>query len=514
MAADRSGSTTLFDRWFPWTFAAGLSAVFFTLAWLRVHTLDAGFDVAYFKQAAWQLGHGHGGFLSVRGVHLFADHAYLLMYPIAWLGRLVPLTPLLLGLQASGLALACVPLYRLCRGPAGLGRAAAVAILVVYALHPAIQNANAFEFHPETVTAPAAFLGALWFGSRDRWLPAGTCVALLLLSREDYVVLVAGLAVAAFLAGRRRPALALLAGAAVWFVAVNAFMGRFPGAVEIRASRLEPFGATTAEAVRFLAGHPRVLFSQLTRPGNADVAVGLLGPLLFLPILAPAWLLPGLALELLYLISPVAPAHEISFQYTLMPGVCAVAAGALALGRLGPGTPPAADDGPPPVAPLARFRRWRPAQPVLIPLVVAAALFNVQLSTSSLRRHPWQWRHRDAVDRARLAAARVPASDASVAASASILQLVAARREAYFFPAPFAAYAGRIHPPDPIPLPTRIAGVRYLLIDTTTIATELHADMIPGVLRQLAADGTFVQLWDDHGVQVWRRAAGPGPPGP
>src|SRR5207247_10999892 len=136
----------------------------------------------------------------------------------------------------------------------------------------------------------------------------------------------------------------------------------------------------------------------------------------------PAWPRPGLAVELLYLSSPVAPAHQIFFQCTLMPGVCAVAAGALPLGRLGPDSRPPADEGPPPVAPLARFRRWRPTQPVLVPLVVAAALFNVQLSTSSLRRHPWQWRHRDAVDRARLAAARVPASDAPVAASASILQ--------------------------------------------------------------------------------------------
>jgi DNA/RNA-binding domain of Phe-tRNA-synthetase-like protein len=62
-----------------------------------------------------------------------------------------------------------------------------------------------------------------------------------------------------------------------------------------------------------------------------------------------------------------------------------------------------------------------------------------------------------------------------------------------------------------VPLADRIASVRYLLIDTTTIPTELHADMIPDVLHRLTADGTFEQLWDDHGVQVWRRAGGPGP---
>ena len=471
-----------FDRWFPWAFAATTAVVFFTLAWLRAYGLEAGFDLAYFKQAAWQLGHGQGGFLSVRGVHLFADHAYFAMYPIGWVGRVVPLTPLLLGLQAGGLAGASVPLYRICREMAGLGPRAAAVVLAVYALHPAIENANVFEFHPEAVTAPLALFGAVWFGHRERWVPAGLCVAVLLLSREDYVFVVAGLAAICLLTRRLRPGLVLLAAALVWFVAVHFFMDRFPGAVEIQASRLEPFGATTLGAARFLAVHPRVLLTQLTRPENLDVAVGLLGPLLFLPLLAPEWLLPGLGLELLYLVSPVAPAHTIRFQYTLIPALAVVLAGALALGR----------------------RRLAPA--VLVPLLAAAMAFNVQLSTASLRYHPWRWRQRDAVDQARLAAARVPPPDAAVAASGSILPLVAARRSAYYFPAPFAAYAARLHPPDPVPLPRRMDSVRYLLIDTTTMGTELHADMIPGVLQSLTADGTFEQLWDDHGVQVWRRA--------
>lgn len=499
-----SRSAARFDRWFPWAFAAVTAAVFFTLSWWRVHTLDAGFDVAYFKQAAWQLGHGEGGFLSVRGVHLFADHAYFLMYPIGWLGRLLPLTPLLLGLQAAGLAAAAVPLYRISRTMAGLGSLPAAVVLVVYALHPAIQNANVFEFHPETVTAPVAFLGAVWFGGRQRWSPATACVAVLLLSREDYVFVAAGLGLVCLLGGRRRPGLALLGVSVVWFAVVTAFMAQFPGAVEIRASRLQPFGATMPEAASFLLGHPGVVLDQLTRSDNVDVAVGLLGPLLFVPLLAPRWLIPGFGLELLYLVSPVAPAHSIRFQYTLIPGVCAVLAGAFGLGWLLSR------------APLAEGRWRRVAPLIVVPMVAAAVLVNVEYSTSSLHQRPWAWRHRDAVDRARLAAARLPPPDASVAASASILPLVAARRSAYFFPAPFAAYAARLHPPDPVPLPERIAGVRYLLIDTTTIAVELHAELIPDVLRSLTESGAFEPLWADHGVEVWRRAAEPGPasPGP
>jgi uncharacterized membrane protein len=492
---DRLRSNEFVDRWFPWVFATAVSLVFFGASRLRAYTLDAGFDLAYFKQAAWQVSHGQGAFLSVRGVHLFADHAYFVMYPIGWLSRLVPITPLLLGLQAAGLAFAAVPLYRICRGMAGLPPATSALVLAVYALHPAIQNANIFEFHPETVTAPVAFLGAVWFGHRNRWVACGVCVAVLLASREDFVFVVAGLALVHLLGGRRRPALAMLGAAAVWFVVVSALMARFPGATEIRATRLQPYGTSALGAAAFLGRHPRLLWHQLTRPENFDVLIGLLGPVLFLPLLAPTWLLPAAGLELVYMLSNVAPAHTIGFQYTLVPGLVVVLAAAVGLGRLRAGWGS-------PVAGRAR----PPDQALLVPLLVGALLFSLHASSMSARQQPWRWARRDAVDRARLAAAHVPPPDASVAASASILPLVAARRSAYFFPAPFAAYAAELHPPDPVPLAERIAGVRYLLIDTTTIPAELHAKMIPDVLHSLTDNGAFEELWVDHGVEVWRRS--------
>lgn len=482
-----------FDRRFPWVFAGVLTTVFFVVSWLRAYSLEAGFDVAYFRQAAWQVGHGHGLFLSVRGAHLFADHAYFLIYPIGWLSRLVPVTLLLPGLQAAGLGFAVVPLYRICRGMAGLRAGTSAAVLIVYALHPAIQNANIFEFHPETVTAPLAFLGAVWLGYRNRWLACGACIVVLLLSREDYVFVVAGLGLINLLGHRRRLGLVMLAGAALWFVATGAFMARFPGATEIRAVRLAPFGTDALGAARFLIHHPRVVWRQLSRPENFDVAVGLLGPVLFLPVLDPIWILPGVGLELLYLLSNLAPAHTIGYQYTLMPGLCAVLAAAMALRRFRGVEPPPPD------------RRSRLGQPLLVPLLAAALVFNVRSSSMSYLSHPWQWAHRDAVDRARLAAARVPGPDAVVAASGSILPLVARRRAAYYFPAPFAAYGIQHGHSDPVPLAQRTAGVRYLLIDTTTIPSELHADLISGVLQSLTSDGSFQELSDDHGVQVWRR---------
>ena len=498
MGTEPVRSTGRFDRWFPWAFGAGLSVVFFSLSWFRAHTLDAGFDLAYFKQAVWQISHGHGAFLSVRGVHLFADHAYPLIYPIAWLSRLVPATPLLLGLQATGLGLAAVPLYRISREMAGLATVPAAAILVIYGLHPAIQNANIFEFHPETVTAPLAFLGAVLFGHRRRWWACAACVGILLLSREDFAFVVAGLGLVHLAQRRPRPGLAMIGAAGVSFVVTAVLMSRFPGATEIRFSRLRPFGDTAVEAAVFLVAHPRLVWHQLTRPENFDLVVALLGPALFLPLLAPVWLLPVIGLQLLYLVSNVAPAHTVGFQYTLLPGLCVVLAAAMALGRF------------PMAAPRLEWWRMRVDHPILIPLLAAALLFNLRLSSSSALSHPWEWTRRDAVDRARVAAAGIPPPDASVAASASILPLVAQRREAYFFPAPFAAYSPDLHPPDPVPLAERVAGVRYLLIDTTTIRTELHAAMIPEVLTGLTTeDGTFERVWEDHGVEVWRRTPSP-----
>lgn len=471
------------DRWFPWVFAVVLFAGNFSVSWLRYHTLRAGFDVAYFKQAVWMISEGRDPFLSVRGVHLLADHAYYLLYPIAFLSRLIPTVPLLLGLQAAGLAVAVVPLYRICRRLAGLSTAVSCAVLVFYALYPALQNVNEFEFHPETVLVPSAVFGAVLFGWTGRWAPYWVCVGLVLVSREDLVVVVAGLGFLHLLPGRRRVAATTVAVAVIWGAA-NAFViSRFPGAAAIQASRLVPYGETWPEALRFIAAHPTAVWHQLATQLDVDVVVGLLGPVLFLPLLAPRWLVPAVPLQLLYLATAQAPAQTIRHQYALVASLFVFVATAMGLSRLGA-------DG--------LQRR------VLVPMAAAAVVFSLQLSSVSYLQRPWEWRHRDALDRARLAAARLLPDDVPVSTSASILPLVSDREFVYAFPAPWEFYPRDIHPPDPLHWTKRTAHVRYLAIDSTALAEQRH-DAGRDVLERLRG-GDFHLVWEAQGVAVYQRS--------
>ena len=58
------------ERWFPLALAALLFAVLYGLAMLRQHKPIGGYDIAYFRQAAWLVGHGKPPFVTLRGIHL------------------------------------------------------------------------------------------------------------------------------------------------------------------------------------------------------------------------------------------------------------------------------------------------------------------------------------------------------------------------------------------------------------------------------------------------------------
>ena len=95
------------------------------------------------------------------GPNVFAPQGSLIFYPLAWLTHYVPTVPLLLTVQSAALALAVVPLWRVCRRLASLRTGASLMVLLVYSLHPAIQSLNLDGFHPETLAVPVPDRGRL-----------------------------------------------------------------------------------------------------------------------------------------------------------------------------------------------------------------------------------------------------------------------------------------------------------------------------------------------------------------
>jgi uncharacterized membrane protein len=465
------------DRLVPWVTAAVTFFGFFAVSMLRYHTLVIGFDIAYFRQATWLISRGEDPFLTVRGLHLLADHTYYPVFPISFLTRVLPAVPTLLALQAAGLAAAVLPLYAICRRLAGLGTAASGVVLISYALFPAIQNVNAFEFHPETVLAPVALLGAVLYAFTARWWPYAGCIALALLSREDLVVVVAGLSLLLALERRVRPALVTLGVAMAWG-ALNMLViqASFPGGELVQAGRVQPYGDNLVSAAAFLATHPMTVVRALVTPDDVTVAVALLAPVLFLPLLAPRWLLPGLPLQLFYLVSAIPPAQTVKFQYTLAIDLFIFVATAMALGRSG---------------------QVKPDRAVLVTLLLASVLLNAHFGTASVFQQPWTWRTRDALDHARLEAARLVPDDVPVSATDTLLALLSERTFAYLFP-PWSEAA----PPEGAPVGAGQAHVRYIAVETTG---ELWTGTRQEALERLVEEGRFELVFSNRGVLVYRR---------
>src|SRR6266567_4296604 len=87
-------------------------------------------DMAYYVRLVWGLGHGFVDNPVVGATNLLGLHLEPILLPLAALGRLVPVAPLLLGAQALGAAAAVFPAHALARRHLPPVAAAAAALTI------------------------------------------------------------------------------------------------------------------------------------------------------------------------------------------------------------------------------------------------------------------------------------------------------------------------------------------------------------------------------------------------
>lgn len=468
----------------PFALAGAAFAGLFLVAMLRAHTLAGGYDLGYFTQAAWLIARGDTPFVTIRGLHLLGDHTYPIFWPMAWLTGVLPTIPTLLAIQSAALAAGILPLWRICRRIAGLGMGATVAVIVSYAAFPALHNVNLADFHPETLAVPF-LLGAVLFALTDRWVPYAACVVVVLASREDLSLVVTFLGVLLlFDEGRRRAGLATVLAGLAWLVLTTQVIQPYFAGSFVHVAFLDAYGSSIGEIAATMAGDPGRVLGDLFTAQNAKFVVAMLAPVLFLPLLAPRFLIPVIPLEILYLLSSREAAHTIESQYTVSAIAFVFVATAMAVPRL---------DGL--LARVPVVPRWVPAAA----LVVAAVAGHTRLANDSLLERPWSWRTRDQVDQARIAAAERIPDGAAVSASDRVWPLIAERRALYNFPGPWRDY-----PPgdDPVPLDQRRREVEYLFVDTADGAqwTPDRAAALEELTEELGARLTF----DRAGILLYR----------
>jgi uncharacterized membrane protein len=279
------------------------------------HFYPLEWDLSIFEQGLHLLSSLETPFVTVRGLHLFGDHAtfvHVLLVPVEDL--LGPsLGPHLLPLvQTVALAASGLLLFGLARE--ALAPAEARLVLAAYLLYPALQYTWLEYYEPVNLAVPGliAAFAAIRRGREGRAL-AWSLLALVTVENVALSVAALGL----YAAARRRFKLGtlLVVGASAYVAALMAWV--FPAFAPegyVYSGRLYgDFAPDLPRAILYL-GRPDHLAARLLRPGNGTYLAGLLVPVAFLPLLAPGVLLLGVQAPL-NMVSSWPYAREIQYHY-------------------------------------------------------------------------------------------------------------------------------------------------------------------------------------------------------
>lgn len=472
------------DRAIPW----GVAAVLFTALALsssaRSRSLEVPPDLAGDLQALWLVREGGDlGSSLAGGADVLALHLSLLTVPLGYVAGVVPPTGLLLTLQAAALAATVVPLWWLARQTATLRVGAACALVLAYTVNPAVHALNLSGFHVEVVALPA-LVAAAWAGLSGRHVVLAVCVGVCLAARADLGIAVGGLGLVLALNGRRRVGAATAAVGVGWAVLATFVVQPWLDASNPHVRPLQQWGDTPVGVVGGLLSDPGGAFAQVLDERNTALVVLLLGPLLFLPVLVPRFLVGVVPTAVVALVAD--GPDDLSGTGRVVPLVafCFVAS-TFALHRLG----------------RTGVERVTVDRRLLIALSLAAVMFFVDSGSTSPYRHPWEWGSTGPAERARHEVADRLGEEVAVRAEPGTLLLVAERRHARLFDptgGPDAAAA--------------VAGVDALVVADDSLGgwTELERASFASALASFG----FGPTYDEAGITLYERGAATGTSGP
>ncbi len=320
--------------------ALAFSGVFSLLSVLRYRTFSTGrFDLGNMVQAVWSTTQGRfldttdvsGVQFNRLGAHV--DPVLALFAPL-WLVWSSP--EMLLVAQALIVSTGALPAFWLGRRWLGDDRLA-VAGAAVYLLYPALQSATLFDFHPVTLAAPLLMF-CIWAAEERRYAVLAVCAVLAALTQEQVGLMLVGLAV--WMAwrhpDRRRAAVVLAAGGLAWVViALTVIMPAFAiDGSNPHLGRYSSLGNSPIDIALTFVTRPWDAIAIIATPGRALYLVGLLVPLLLLPLAAPVLALAAAPQLVINLFASSGPVQTVDYHYAVVLVPFLVAATLLGLANL------------------------------------------------------------------------------------------------------------------------------------------------------------------------------------
>lgn len=473
------------DRTLPWIVALALFVLLVALSLAKARSLDGTQDLSIYTQATWLVRQGLAPNVTFGDApgHLLAQQAAFGFYPMTAISYVLPIIPGLLVLQSAVLALAVVPLWRIGRKLANLRVGAVATLAVVYAFYPVMHNLNLDGFHPEVLAVPA-LLCAFYFAETDRWKLFAAFAVLVVVCRADLSLVVAGMGALFLIEGKRRKgAVVMVLGLAYALAAVIWIQPHFGNGTFPHLNAFSDFGTSPGSVTWGMLSHPFDVLSRLTSEQNFNLVVTLFAPVLFLPFLAPRYLIPIVPLQVLYMVADV-PREAVFGQQTVAVTAFIFIASAFALGRIG----------------RMGVEKVHVDHRVLAALLLAGCVFFIRDAASSPYREPWNWGGQNAADGARIEAEDQVPSEFAVRASPSMLQELAERERLYVLDTDQVIDAAQA-----------TEGVDVVVLDAREIAGWTPSDR-DAFYRGMAAQGFRVTL-NSQGIVVFESPNASASPG-
>ncbi|MCX5797129.1 MAG: DUF2079 domain-containing protein [Elusimicrobia bacterium] len=275
-------------------------------------------DLGQDANICWNTLHGRPFFDSMTGTNFLGDHFEPVLALCALALKVWPSAAVLLLIQSLALALAVVPLAALARRHCR-HHALVLAAAVLFMLNPYLHLVSEFDFHPEALFIPAALWALLFWEQGRPWL-AGFTALLCLGLKEDVPLALAGFGLYAALFRGKKAGWVLAAVSSAAFAVIALWViPHFAGSrVSLHQDRYASLGASTAEMIRNIAWHPWVVPLRLLRPRVLLTSAALLASVGFLPLAAPAALVPALGACLHHLLSDYRSQYCLVSQYSAL----------------------------------------------------------------------------------------------------------------------------------------------------------------------------------------------------
>ncbi len=281
--------------------ATAAFAVYFSIITCGMHAkvITSRFDLGNMTQTVWNTSQGrffeftnpYGTNLAERFIH-HGDILLVLFAPVYW----VFASPyVLLVAQALIVALGGWLVFKLARKVLGHEWLAAV-LALSYLFYPTLQRAVMFDFHALTLGATFA-VGLAWAYVERRWRWFAVFAVLLSMSKEELPVMVATFGVLMLWRDWkdvriRRIAFATVAMPLVYFGIM--YFAIMPAARNDQPSKYvvqyDVLGDSPKEMLQTVLDEPRLFLSMVAGAQARHMYAGQLGPVGFLPLASPLWL--------------------------------------------------------------------------------------------------------------------------------------------------------------------------------------------------------------------------------